>query len=286
MRTKGRLVAAIAAGLGAMVLTWLYISTREASLLSQSAPQSVVVARVDIPGNSVIDASMFELKSVPSAFAQPRAVAKPEDVQGRVATVPIAAGSQILATMLGDESEGALAYEVPSGQRALAIAAADIQGVGGLVRPGNRVDILGTFEYGRPTGISQQGVITYADERTETRLMMQDVRVLAVDKEHRRRGALTRPVPAATDPAAAADAPVVQEPDIRNVTVLVSLRQAQELILAQEIGELTLALRSNLDGARIDNLTNMDPLTLLGVQTPIKRRAQPVWRELRGGGSY
>jgi hypothetical protein len=28
----------------------------------------------------------------------------------------------------------------------------------------------------------------------------------------------------------------------------------------------------------------MDPLTLLGVQTPIKRRAQPVWRELRGGG--
>jgi pilus assembly protein CpaB len=229
---------------------------------------------------------MFELKSVPSAFAQPRAVAKPEDVQGRVATVPIAAGSQILATMLGDESEGALAYEVPSGQRALAIAAADIQGVGGLVRPGNRVDILGTFEYGRPTGISQQGVITYADERTETRLMMQDVRVLAVDKEHRRRGALTRPVPAATDPAAAADAPVVQEPDIRNVTVLVSLRQAQELILAQEIGELTLALRSNLDGARIDNLTNMDPLTLLGVQTPIKRRAQPVWRELRGGGSY
>ena len=79
---------------------------------------------------------------------------------------------------------------------------------------------------------------------------------------------------------------MVQEPDIRNVTVLVSLRQAQELILAQEIGELTLALRSNLDGARIDNLTNMDPLTLLGVQTPIKRRAQPVWRELRGGGSY
>jgi pilus assembly protein CpaB len=282
MRNKGRLVAAIVAGVAAVVLTWLYISIREASLLSQSEPQMVIVSTVDIPGNSVIQAGMFELKSVPSAFAQPRAVTKPEDVQGRVATVPIAAGSQVLATMLGDESEGALAYEVPSGQRAVTIAAADVMGVGGLVRPGNRVDIIGTFEYGRPVGISQNGTINYADERTETRLMMQDVRILAVDKEHRRRGAPPRPVPTATDPEAVDVAPV--EPDIRNVTVLVSLRQAQELILAQEIGVLTLALRSNLDGGRVENLANMDPMTLLGVQTPVKRRPQPVWRELRGGG--
>ena len=180
MSNKGRLVAAIAAGFVAVALTWLYISTREASLLSQSEPQTVVVATADIAGNTIIEAGMFEARSVPSAFAQPRAVARPEDVQGRVATVPIAAGTQILATMLGDESEGALASEVPAGQRAVAIGAADVMGVGGLVRPGNRVDILGTFGYGRPTGISQTGTITYADERTETRLMMQDVRVLAV----------------------------------------------------------------------------------------------------------
>lgn len=282
MRNRGRLVAAIAAGFAAMVLMWLYMSSREASLLSQSQPQTVIVATADIPGNSVIEAGMFEVKAVPSAFAQPRVVGKAEDVQGRVATVPIPAGSQILATMLGDESEGALAYEVPSGQRALTIAAADITGVGGLVRPGNRVDIIGTFEYGRPTGISQNGTITYADERTETRLMMQDVRVLAVDQQHRRRGAPPRPVPAAADADTALAAPT--ESDIRHVTLLVSLRQAQELILAQEIGQLTLALRSNLDGGRIDGLTNMDPLTLLGVQTPVKRRPQPVWRELRGGG--
>ena len=44
MRNKGRLIAAIAAGFAAMVLTWLYIGSREASLLSQSEPQSVVVA--------------------------------------------------------------------------------------------------------------------------------------------------------------------------------------------------------------------------------------------------
>ncbi len=286
MQSKGRLVAAIAAGLVAVALTWLYITTREASLLSQSEPQSVVVATADIAGNTVIEAGMFELRQVPSAFAQPRAIVRPEDAQGRVATVPIAAGTQILATMLGDESEGALAYEVPAGQRAVAIGAADVMGVGGLVRPGNRVDILGTFEYGRPTGISQAGVITYADERTETRLLMQDVRVLAVDQEHRRRGAAPRPVPTATDDDGNALTPVQEERDIQHVTVLVSLRQAQELILAQEIGLLTLALRSNLDAGRVENLPNMDPMTLLGAQTPVKRRPVPVWRELRGAPGY
>lgn len=287
MRNKGRLVAAIGLGFVAMVLMWMYIGAREASLLSQSEPQTVVVATADIPGNSVIDVGMFEVRTVPSAFAQPRAVVRPEDVQGRVATVPIASGTQILATMLGDESEGALAYEVPAGQRAVSIGAADVMGVGGLVRPGNRVDILGTFEYGRPTGISQSGAITYADERTETRLMMQDVRVLAVDQEHRRRGAAPRSVP--TVAGAEEDAPLTpleEERDIQHVTVLVSLRQAQELVLAQEIGVLTLALRSNLDAGRVENLPNMDPMTLLGVQTPVKRRAMPAWRELRGGVGY
>lgn len=288
MRNKGRLIAAIGIGFVAMVLMWMYIGAREASLLSQSEPQSVVVATADIPGNSVIDAGMFEARMVPSAFAQPRAVVRAEDVQGRVATVPIAAGTQILATMLGDESEGALAYEVPAGLRAVSIGAADVMGVGGLVRPGNRVDILGTFEYGRPTGISQSGTITYADERTETRLMMQDVRVLAVDQEHRRRGAAPRPVPAATPADEDATLAPLEPEDrsIQHVTVLVSLRQAQELILAQEIGVLTLALRSNLDAGRVESLPNMDPMALLGVQTPVKRRAMPAWRELRGGVGY
>ena len=115
-------------------------------------------------------------------------------MQGRVAMVPVPKGTQILATMLGDEGESALAFEVPAGQRAVTIAAANVTGVGGLVRPGNRVDVMGTFDFGRPIGVSQGGVITYADERTETRLLMQDMRVIAVDQQHRRRGAPPRPV--------------------------------------------------------------------------------------------
>ena len=71
-----------------------------------------------------------------------------------------------------------------------------------------------------------------------------------------------------------------------NVTVLVSLRQAQELILAQEIGVLTLALRSNLDGGRVENLTNMDPHDAAGRADPVKRRPHAgVARAARRSGS-
>ena len=88
MRDRGRLIAAIVAGIAAVVLTWFYISSREASLLQQSTPQNVVVATADIPGNSVIQPGTFEVRQVPAAFAQPRALPKEEDVEGRVAMVP------------------------------------------------------------------------------------------------------------------------------------------------------------------------------------------------------
>ena len=283
MRDRGRLIAAIVAGVAAVVLTWFYISSREASLLQQSAPQAVVVATADIPGNSVIQPGTFVVREVPAAFVQPRALASEEDVQGRVVLVPVPKGTQILATMLGDEGESALSFEVPAGQRAVTIAAANVTGVGGLVRPGNRVDVMGTFDFGRPVGVSQAGVITYADERTETRLLMQDMRVIAVDQQHRRRGAPPRPVATPVEGEEATLAPIEETKEIQNVTLLASIRQAQELILAQEVGTLTLALRSNLDAGRVENLQNLDVVGLLGVQVPIKRRPAPSWREMRGG---
>jgi pilus assembly protein CpaB len=283
MRDRGRLIAAIVAGVAAVALTWFYISSREASLLQQSAPQAVVVATADIPGNSVVQPGTFAVREVPAAFVQPRAVSREEDVQGRVVLVPVPKGTQILATMLGDEGESALAFEVPAGQRAVTIAAANVTGVGGLVRPGNRVDVMGTFDFGRPVGVSQAGVITYADERTETRLLMQDMRVIAVDQQHRRRGAPPRPVATPAEGEEATLAPIEETREIQNVTLLASIRQAQELILAQEVGTLTLALRSNLDAGRVENLQNLDVVGLLGVQVPIKRRPAPSWREMRGG---
>ena len=71
---------------------------------------------------------------------------------------------------------------------------------------------------------------------------------------------------------------------ISNVTLLVAPAQVQELVLAQQIGSLTLTLRSNLDAGQVVDLNRLDPLGLLKVPLPIKPRTTPSWREIRGSG--
>jgi Flp pilus assembly protein CpaB len=115
---------------------------------------------------------------------------------------------------------------------------------------------------------------------------MQNVQVVAVEREHQR----AQPPPqqasqgAAITPQAASLAAQARTQAIRNVTLLVSPAQVQELVLAQNLGSLTLALRSNLDAGEVTNLGRLDALGLLKVPIPPKPRPQPAWREFRGTG--
>ncbi len=282
-QSRSSTLIASLAGLLAVGMVWVYLSSREAELLQLSEMKDVIVARVDVPANTVLDETMLERIQVPSRYLQPNAAVQLDQAVGRVNLVPVLRGSQVVLAQLDDPGLTALAYEVPRGRRAITLAITDVTGVGGLVRPGNFVDIFGTFEFGRPIGM-EGGVVRYSDERTETRLMLQDVLVLAVGREHRRE----RQAPRATAaPQTIEQRELEQLRETRGsatVTMLVEPKQAQELILSQEIGMLTLALRSNLDVGNLSDFGAMDPLQLLQMQIPVKRRSAPAWREMRGGG--
>jgi pilus assembly protein CpaB len=240
----------------------------------------------------VLDERLMQRIQVPAKYLQPKALSDVAAARGRVLSVPVPSGAQILGTYLTDLGETALSYEVPRGRRAITIAVSDVTGVGGLVRPGNFVDVLGTFEYGRPTGY-QNGRVTYADERTETMTMMQNVQVVAVEREHARERptartqaeALTLGQQEAAIEEEAAAREAERTRSISNVTVIVAPQQVQELVLAQQVGTLTLSLRSNLDAGQVVDLGRLDPLGLLKVQVPVKPRPTPSWREIRGTGS-
>ncbi len=280
MRGRAAIVLSVVMGLLAVVLMFIYISGRERSLLQLSAMKDVLVANRDILRGTAVDERMLMRIQVPAKFVQPSAVTDPREVIGRVVAVPIAQGAQLLGTYLEDAGRSALAYEVPRGRRAITVAVNDITGVGGLIRPGNFVDILGTFEFGRP--ISQSGGRTqYAEERTEARMLMQNVLVIAVGQDHQ------ATAPAANQPAAeGAPAQVERQTRATNITCLVDPQQAQQLVLAQQIGTLTMALRSNLDAGQVVYFGTLDPLGLLNVQVPIKPRSAPAWREFRGGSPF
>lgn len=282
-QSKSSTLIAVLAGLLAVAMLWVYLNSRESQLLQLAELKDVIVARRDIPANTVLDETMIERIQLPSRYLQPTAAEQLAQAVGRVAVVPILLGSQVVLSQLDDPGLTALAYQVPRGRRAVTVSVTDTTGVAGLVRPGNFVDVFGTFEYGRPIGV-EQGVVRYADERTETRLMLQDVLVLAVGREHRRE----RPAPRATATQQTAEQRELEQvresrTAATTVTMLVEPKQAQELILSQELGMLSLVLRSNLDVGNLSNFPTLDPMGLLQLQIPVKKRG-PAWREMRGTG--
>jgi pilus assembly protein CpaB len=284
MRSKAAVMLSVVMGLLAVLMMVVYNSSQRRQLLQLAEPKDVLVATTDILANTVVDERMVQRIQVPATYQQPKALTDEREVIGRVVAVPVPRGAQILGTYIEDAGRTALAYEVPRGRRAVTIAVSDVTGVGGLIRPANFVDVLGTFELGRPTGASA-GQTTYTDEKTETRTLMQNVLVIAVGQEHRGE----RPEAMQGDEAMSLAAQAQQQAaegrtsrEVRNVTVLVSPAQVQELVLAQEIGTLTLSLRSNLDAGQVADLKALDPLGLLQVAIPPKPRAAPIWREIRG----
>jgi pilus assembly protein CpaB len=287
MRSKAALLLSLVLGVVAVVLLMSWARARETDLLQQSNMTNVLVATRDIPPNTILDEQLVQRIQVPQKYLQPKAIADTGQIKGRVAAAAIPAGAQVLDTYLEEEGRMALAYEVPRSRRAITIAVTAVTGIGGNVRPGNFVDIFGTFEFGRPTGY-QGGQVVYADEKTETRLLMQNVQVGAVERDIRKGGPAARHYTSAEDAAeqeksAAEELRAARERPVSNVTLLVSPGQAQQLVLAERLGDLSLALRSNLDTGEVIDLGSMDQLKLLNVPTPLKPKARQAFREIRGG---
>lgn len=276
MSGRAKLLLSMVLGLLAVFLVYMYVRGIERQLYEEVDMQNVVVAREAIAAGGAIDERVVQRVQVPRKYRQPQTFPAVEEVAGRVAVVPIPAGAQVVGGMLADAGAEALSFEVPRGRRAVAITVSDDTGVGGLIRPGNFVDIVGTFEYGRPIA-NQGGRITYADERTEVRTMMQNVFVVAVNKELRRER--IREETGGGEAAAQGN----QQRSLRTVTLLVDPQRVQELVLAQQVGELTLSLRSSLDDTAVE-LPFLDPLGLLKVPIPLKPKAPRAAQAFRDVG--
>jgi pilus assembly protein CpaB len=287
MRNRPAVLLALALGLLAALLTYVYLDQRERDLLHHAEMKVTLVATDTIEAGTLINENMVRRIQVPAVYLQPYALSDLRLVIGRVAAVPVPRDAQLMSTYLQDVRQTALAYEVPRGKRALTIAVSDVTGVGGLLRPGDFCDILGTFQFGHASS-GANGALTYSDEKTATSTMMQNVPVAAVGRNYQGDRAIPSPsgrIRSQSDQSraeaeAAADVANRNRP-LQNVTVLVSPDEVQALVLAQKIGSLTLSLRSRLDSGQV-GLTTLDPHRLLKASVPVKPRSAPRWEEIRG----
>jgi Flp pilus assembly protein CpaB len=117
---------------------------------------AVVVASDRIERGTALASGDLQLARVPVAYAPPGAVTDVARAAGRVALADLSPGEVVTETRLARVRAGPVASLVPRGLRAFAVPTSLPSP---LVAPGDRVDVLATFNTGQPhTEIIVSGV--------------------------------------------------------------------------------------------------------------------------------
>jgi len=174
--------------------------------------QTIVVASQPLRFGAELNASMLKEMPWPQEALPAGAFHKIKDVLTgrRVVLTAIEANEPVLALKITGAGERAtLSALVHKGMKAVTIRVNDVEGVGGFVLPGDRVDVVltRTIDKGSAT----------------TEVVLQNARVLATDQS--------------------ADDRVSKAAVAKSVTLEVSTVEAQKLWLASSVGNLSLLLR-------------------------------------------
>lgn len=217
-----------------MVLVGIYLSSLEDKYIEAGKRVNVLVAKEYIAPYSVINQDLVQVVKVPNKFCQPGALTSVKDLldeKGKSiysSIVPIMGGEQIVATklaMFGRET--GLSIIVPKGKRAVSIKVDNVSGVSGLIKPGDYVDVIGTFDY-----------IEGKEAKSQTVSILQNVLVLAVGQEviggatKKAKKAKKKGWEELMSPTGAAN----------TVTLALTFREAQIVTFAQEKSKLKLLL--------------------------------------------
>jgi pilus assembly protein CpaB len=267
MKGKPAILIAILFGILGFVFVHLYLRSREAQLLQIADERTVVVAVSDILPGTAIEENMVVETEVPLKFVQPSAFTSAREVVGQIAAIPIQKDSQVLGTAMTSVGRS-LATKIPRGMRAVSLAVSDVTGVASLVAANNYVDVLATVKLGSGLGSSNQ--------RTFVTTLFQNVMVLAV-------GSDLGEVRNTTPEENAMEALARQEQRrFSTVTLALSPQQAQDLVLVQDIGDITLALRSFRDENETAAIPRSSANAVFGVpEGEVVPRRMPSWQEIR-----
>ena len=267
MKNPKAFIAALVTALLMTLVQCRYVAKREQDLLYRSEPLPVLIATKDITANTRLDETMVEVREVPREWKQPKALTDVEEILGQISSNPIAEGEQLLATKLVRPNEAGLAFYVPSRMRAVAIAVDEFNAVGGHIKPGNYVDVVGTFDFGQSDK---------ADVRTVT--LFQHIWVLSVGDDIGQPQAVI-----VNDGEEVAYQPTGLGGG-RTVTLAVYPDEAQKLIMAQELGDLSLTLHSLWEKDEKVELEHATIHNTLGIPQQVRRRQRAKWETIRAGG--
>ncbi|HYM15447.1 MAG TPA: Flp pilus assembly protein CpaB [Dehalococcoidia bacterium] len=197
----------------------------------------VVVAKVPIQQRTTITADMLQLKSISTSALVGGAYTSINDAVGKVTKFPIEANQQVVSSAVVDVSKpstvGALSLVIPAGMRAVSIQASQVSSAGGLILPGDYIDLVWTCCDTRPVAV----------KTILTNIQVAAVAQSVVNAGPVAAGATTANGQPSTTGNPAAAAPGQPVPDASTMTLLLKPDQVQLVALAEQSGKLRVDLR-------------------------------------------
>jgi pilus assembly protein CpaB len=222
------IVTAAAATFG--IYRVLQVTKAEAKITTQP----VVVAMEDIPEGKSIDRTSVRIAQWVSGTAPAGAFSSIDSVVGRVTRVDVFKGEVVVPGRLAPNGTGpGLQVKITPGKRAASVRIDDVAGIGGLIQPNSRVDVM----------------VAIRDEKKNeqvAKLFMSNMRVLSVGTQDSRTQD-NRPIAATT------------------VTLEVTPVEAERLMIAQGEGRIQLVLRGygDPDSIKTEGAKSADVLAQL-----------------------
>ena len=151
-RNRGVLMLATLFGVLSAALMFAFLnskggdeSTAVDPLADAGAVESVVVIKRDVGFGEKITSDMVSIEPVSVSALLPGVYTSIDDVVGKVATTRLYPGEQLIPGKVTTfDEQNTLAFKVPEGMRGLSLMIPhEAWDTGGLVQPGDRVDVLG-----------------------------------------------------------------------------------------------------------------------------------------------
>jgi pilus assembly protein CpaB len=206
-------------GIFALKLGYDYLSKMKNQAGPNMGPMiQVVVAGQNLPVGTTLTDKDVVMMTMPKKIAPEGTYATIKEVVGQTIRTPLSAKMPVLKDMIGPGV--GLEGIIPEGYRAVSVKVDEFSSVAGLLRPGVKVDVLGTFNFKSEKGSGTE---------TISKVVLQNVEVRAVGQEFRSEN--MEKVSNKVTPS-------------RSVTLLIKSEDVETLQLAASSGSIRLALRS------------------------------------------
>ncbi|MEO7994641.1 MAG: Flp pilus assembly protein CpaB [bacterium] len=237
-----KIIIAVALAVAVVMFNYMYITTVRKQYESGDFAW-VVVCTSAVKAHLVVRPDEIEVKRVDAAVAKGNQISLEgntlstsgktfllNQVQFHIAQTAVPEGAIVNQAMIAENLDDSFSRKIPEGKRAVTVNVDDETGIAGLIRPNDRIDVIGNFqvEAGKdPRGQPIQGLYTQT--------LLQNVEVLAVGK----------------DAGIGLSQELVQDPNEAkaqfghptSVTLAVTPEQAQMLVHVRKAGSLSASLR-------------------------------------------